>query len=88
MCIRDSTKTDYPTGSGNSGPNAVAYDGTNIWVTNFQGNNVSKIDPVTGTKVDYPTSTGNSHPFGIIYDATNIWVTNYSSNDVSKMNPG
>jgi hypothetical protein len=32
----------YPTGDG---PSGVAFDGTNIWVTNEDGDTVSKVNP-------------------------------------------
>ena len=36
------TKTDYLTGLG---PYGVAYDGTSIWVANYNADTVSKINP-------------------------------------------
>ena len=71
----------YTTGSG---PRGVAFDGTNIWITNYLSNTVSKMNPADGTKVDYPTGT---LPWGVAFDGTNIWITNYVSGTVSKMNP-
>ena len=65
-------------------PRGVAYDGTNIWVTNRNSNNVSKINPMTGTRTDFPTGI---NPESVAYDGTNIWVTNIGSNTVSKIDP-
>jgi YVTN family beta-propeller protein len=60
----------------------VAFDGTNIWVTNNDSNTVSKIDPSTNTVT--ATVTGLSNPLGVAFDGTNIWVANYGSGTVSK----
>ena len=66
-------------------PFGVAFDGTNIWVTNNDSNTVSKINPVTGVKVDYTTG---SNPRGVAFDGTNIWVANFGGGgSVSKINP-
>ena len=65
-------------------PRGVAFDGSNLWVTNQTSNNVSKINPVTGTKVDIPTGLG---PIGVAFDGTNIWVVNSGSESVAKINP-
>ena len=65
-------------------PEGVAFDGTSIWVANYLGNTVSKIDPATGTKTDYPTGT---KPFGVAYDGISIWVANNGNSIVSKINP-
>jgi DNA-binding beta-propeller fold protein YncE len=40
--VTDTVTATVPVGSG---PYAVAFDGTNIWVTNLNSNNVSKIIP-------------------------------------------
>jgi len=74
----------YPTGDG---PRGIAYDGTSIWVANYDANNVSKINPATGTKTDFPSGTGISNPHAIAFDGTSIWVANYTGNNVSKINP-
>ena len=63
----------------------MAYDGTNIWVTNNGGSNVSVINPATNT-VTATIGVGNQ-PYGVAYDGTNIWVTNESSNSLSKLPP-
>ncbi|MFT4773544.1 MAG: YVTN family beta-propeller protein [Ilumatobacter sp.] len=65
------------------GPRGVAFDGTNIWVTNTVSGTVSKIDP-DGTVTNL--SVG-SMPRGVAFDGTNIWVTNYGSGSMSKINP-
>ena len=68
-------------------PYGVAFDGTNVSVTNAGNNTVSKINP-NGTAPGTPINdlTGNS-PGGVAIDGTNIWVANAGSNTVSKIIP-
>jgi YVTN family beta-propeller protein len=54
-----------------SQPEAIAFDGTNIWVTNINGV-LSKIVPATGV-VTTPV-TGRGFLTGIAFDGTNLWV--------------
>jgi YVTN family beta-propeller protein len=68
-----------------AGPNGVAYDGTNIYVTNSGSNNVSVIDPATNTVTD--TVDVGAYPTGVAYDGTNIYVANSAGNDVSVIDP-
>jgi YVTN family beta-propeller protein len=79
------TNTVTATVTVGSNPTAVAFDGTNIWVTNYGSGTVSKIDPVTDTVT--ATVTVGSNPNGVGFDGTNIWVTNYGSGTVSKIDP-
>ena len=60
------SKVDYATGTY---PSGVAFDGTNIWITNQSSNTVSKMDPANGSKVDYATGI---NPHGVAFDGTNI----------------
>jgi YVTN family beta-propeller protein len=74
-------RTDHPVGAL---PNGVAFDGTNIWVTNFGSDNVTKINPTTGATIStHPTGTD---PNDVAFDGTNIWVTNDGSANVTKIN--
>jgi YVTN family beta-propeller protein len=68
-----------------SNPIGEAFDGSNIWVANFDSNNVSKINPVTDTVT--ATVAVGSHPQAVAFDGSSIWVANVSSNSVSKINP-
>ena len=66
-------------------PGGIAFDGTNIYVTNYLGNTVSVIDPATNT-VTATINVGNG-PAGIAFDGTNIYVTNFYDNTVSVIDP-
>jgi hypothetical protein len=59
-----------------NGPNAIAFDGTNLWTTQLFGASVSIITPQATTP--YPVTTvtaGFANPNGILYDGAHIWVT-------------
>jgi DNA-binding beta-propeller fold protein YncE len=60
----------------------VAFDGTNIWVANGGGNNVTKLRAGDGTALG--TFTVGSTPMGVVFDGAKIWVSNYASNTVSR----
>lgn len=65
-------------------PFGVAYDGTRIWVANFAGDTVSRIDAATGTVIGTPIPVGDQ-PGGIAYDGTHVWVANYWGNSVTRI---
>ena len=67
-----------------SQPRGIAFDGTNIWVTNSESDNVTKIDPTTGDVIG--TYAVGDYPFGIAFDGTNIWVSNRDSETLSRLN--
>jgi YVTN family beta-propeller protein len=69
-----------------TGPIGVAFDGTNIWVTNAGSSTVSKINPTTNTVT--ATVTVGTRPIGVAFDGTNIWVINNGSNNVTKLRAG
>ncbi len=54
-------------------PYGIAFDGTNMWVTNGNNDDVDKITP-SGTVTAY---SGFDGPSGIAFDGTHLWVTNY-----------
>ena len=64
-------------------PLGVAFDGTNIWVANDGGANVTKLLASTGALVG--TYTTGASPLGVAFDGTNIWVTNFADNTVTKL---
>ncbi len=55
-------------------PSRLAFDGTHIWVTNFNANTVSKLRASDGFVVgNYPAGSG---PASIAFDGAFIWVGN------------
>ena len=65
-----------------SAPYGVAFDGTCIWVANYNSDTVTKLNASDGSLVG-TYNTGIS-PRGIAFDGANIWVANSQSNTVSK----
>ena len=65
-------------------PVGIAFDGTHIWVTNYNDNTVSRIDVsnYVGADVDVGSS-----PSDAAVDGNNIWVANRDDDTVSKLVP-
>ena len=66
-------------------PYGIAFDGTNIYVTNYVDDTVSIIDPNTNT-VTATINVGDG-PYGIAFDGTNIYVANLWDDTVTKLLP-
>jgi len=64
-------------------PYGVAFDGTNIWVTNQGSNNVTKVAASTGATVG--TYAVGRNPYGVAFDGGNVWVANSGSNNVTRI---
>ena len=69
-------------------PDAIAFDGENMWVTNKGDEDVSDDDAVTKItaltrKVLANFSVGTA-PSAVAFDGENIWVANFGSNDLTK----
>jgi len=58
-------------------PIGLAFDGTNIWVANGEGNNVTKLPPSDGAVLE--TFNVGTNPVGVVFDGTSIWVTSRDS---------
>ena len=72
-CTAPTTAMCGPRGTFGVGsqPYGAAFDGTNMWVTNGDGNEVNELSP-TGTVVGtWPVA---SLPAGIAFDGTHMWV--------------
>ena len=67
---------------GNS-PNGVAFDGANMWVTNYGSGNVTKLRASDGATLG--TYAVGSAPIAIAFDGTNMWVANYFDNSVTEL---
>ena len=71
---------DYPVGSE---PVALAFDGANIWVANWDSNNVMKLRASDG--INLGTFAVGVRPNSLAFDGANIWVANWDSNNVMKL---
>lgn len=61
----------------------MAFDGTNIWITNGGSGKITKLRASDGAILGaFDTGTG---PVTITFDGDYIWVANYLSNTVMKM---
>ena len=72
--------------AGATTPFGVAFDGTNIWTTNYSTANVTRINPATGAGTNIPLPA-SSVPIGVVFDGTNIWTANSGTANVSKLLP-
>src|SRR5215203_2799417 len=76
-------KTEFAVGRN---PDAIVFDGANIWVANQLGDSVMKLSPSDGSNLGtFPT--GNK-PVALAYDGENIWIANKFSNNVMKVRAG
>ena len=67
---------------GGKGPSALAFDGEHIWVTDFIGNSVSKLDQ-NGLVLD--TVVVGQAQEAVVSDCASIWVTNSESGDITRI---
>jgi YVTN family beta-propeller protein len=65
---------------------ALAFDGTNIWVTNYTSGYVFKINAAQASIAAVIPSGGN-HPAGIAFDGNSVWVANQDG-PVTQILPG
>ena len=72
------TGSTFPVGTGSF---ALAFDGANMWVTNYNSNTVSVLRASDGYHVMTPTV--GTYPHGIAFDGANMWVANDGSSIVS-----
>jgi hypothetical protein len=59
-------------------PKALAFDGTNIWVGNYNGNSITIFNAGTNSVYKILTGSGIAGPSIITFTGTNIWVGNTS----------
>jgi hypothetical protein len=64
-------------------PSFPVFDGTNIWVPNFNSNTVTVVRASTGAVLSTLTGNGLSGPTGTAFDGERILVTNNNGNSVS-----
>src|ERR1039458_5682404 len=72
--------TSLPVGAA---PTYMAFDGSDIWVTNLQANTVTKLRVSDGTNLG--SFAVGSVPVGVAFDGSNIWVANEGDGTVTKL---
>jgi DNA-binding beta-propeller fold protein YncE len=78
---------------GFSDPTGIAFDGRDIWVTNYTGNSVTELNGSTGAWVRTfsAPSRGFDEPDGIVFvdnlqaGPSSVWVTNTMGNSVTEL---
>src|SRR2546423_5765161 len=70
----------FPTGDG---PQYLAFDGANIWVSNFYGGSLTRLRASDGSPQG--TFTAGPTPGQLAFDGANIWVSGWSDNSVRKL---
>jgi len=68
---------------GGTGPNAIAFDGANMWVANFNSDNVTELRASDGALLG--TFSVGSQPNAVAFDGANIWVANQNTNNVVRI---
>ena len=69
-----------PTGSG---PDAVVFDGTSLWVANYTSGTLTRHRTVDGASIaTIPVGNG---PSALAWDGVNVWVANLLDNTVKKV---
>ena len=78
-CTQATTGTCGPVGTfAANGPVGIAFDGTNMWVSNCHDNTVTELSPDGGTLGTFPVG---DCPNEIAFDGTNMWVVNNDDED-------
>jgi hypothetical protein len=67
------------------GPEAIAFDGANLWVANQFDNSLTKLGVVDGRALQ--TMQVGRRPVAMAFDGTNLWVANLFSNNVMMVRP-
>ena len=75
---------NYKTISAGSSPNALAFDGTFVYVANYGGNTVTRIRAATGAIEGAPIAVGVG-PRALAFDGTFVYVANYDSNNITRI---
>ena len=61
-------------------PDALVFDGTNIWVANKLSSSITEPNATTGEWVQSLTGAAILNPNALAFDSTNIWVSDDSQN--------
>ncbi len=56
-------------------PRGMVYDGRYLWVANYLGNSIERVDTVNTTTTRI---TGTTTPYYLTFDGVNIWYTSYT----------
>jgi outer membrane lipoprotein-sorting protein len=84
--VRVSDKTTLGTYPVGDGPIFALFDGSNVWISNRDSHNVTKLQASDGALLGtFPT--GGLSPHWMTFDGSNIWISNSGSNTLAKLRP-
>lgn len=66
-------------------PHDFVFDGSHVWVSNYVGDDLSKVD-ISNDTVDATVAVGTD-PDRLVFDGEHIWVSNRGSDTISKVSP-
>ncbi len=65
----------------------LAFDGTNLWVSDAELTSIKKLNPETGSVLgEIPTPENRDNCLDIAWDGTNLWVHNVETKKIYKVN--
>src|SRR5207249_12031046 len=68
---------------GDVSPGYAVAGGGAVWITNFGGTSVTRVDPRSGRVLG--TTTLGTHPLGIAFGYGSAWITNLDGASVSRV---
>ena len=66
-------------------PEAIAFDGAHMWVTNSGDDTVTELNADGSAAGTFPVG---DRPSGIAFDGKDVWITNYGPGNVMKLRAG
>lgn len=75
-------------GYGFASPNALAFDGSHIWVANVGDSSVTEVNASNGAFVRSLSGGGFSQPHALAFDGGHLWAANVAANSVTELPPG
>src|SRR5688500_10643992 len=84
MTMTETTSNPGGTTTTNSGPEALAFDGTHVWVASQFTDKLTKVRVSDGAIAG--TFTVGRRPVALLYAGGSVWVANLLSNNVMRLN--
>src|SRR6185369_16913492 len=81
----DGTGGDLSAPATSTGPEAVTFDGTYVWIASQFSDSVTRVRVSDGTLAG--TFTVGKRPVALLYAAGSVWVANLVSDTITKLNP-
>ena len=77
------TATDVVTGL--NGPDGLAFNENDLYVAEYTGNKISKIDITATTPTATDVVTGLNGPIGLAFNGNDLYVSEYNGNKFLKL---